>query len=351
MGNNNVYTIEYKTNKMTEIYNINENGYYYKFFDNYNKLIIVLQSNIILFNNEIIYDITHIFDTNKYIFNITENNNNYYFLTNNYIFILNEKFEFSKYQLENPIIKSYFYNDYEIIFFYNNELYYAYFNNNNNNIISLNLVKVDLENNIFDHKIIFQKILSNVDIVSNLCNYNNYILFGINNNNNTELFQYNLINNIFKKNTINIISNKIFMQKNNLFIYYNSRAKTNKFVFINIDTLKIQDYINFNYEPQNGFFNIFMYYNKIYIDEYIFKSNDNLLIYEVNTSEKNIKFNALVIKHILKNQLNIDFGCYRDIKEYILEKMNCKVELNENDEVVKYKITDPNYHIICKLSI
>ena len=76
-----------------------------------------------------------------------------------------------------------------------------------------------------------------------------------------------------------------------------------------------------------------------------------LHIYETSITKKDIELGALALKHIFKEKLNIDYGNHSDLKEFILEKMNCKVSLDEQDKINECIITDDNYKFIREIKL
>ena len=61
--------------------------------------------------------------------------------------------------------------------------------------------------------------------------------------------------------------------------------------------------------------------------------------------------NTLDFFSVLQKKFNIDYGCYQDVKKYILEYVNAKTELDEEDNITSYVITDNNYKFIKEVAL
>lgn len=330
-------------------------------------------------NNELLININSNFNTSDNIIIIGENgiikklriecyyndvlavekyNNEYYMLFKNKIIIIDNEFNIKEYELlhEFKSFTEYYYTKYYHFIFYNNNLFIAYYNEepleNDNSIITLNLLNINLKDNIFVNKEIksIETIFSQLqDIVV----FNNNIIFCIKDYDNLHkikpkkimLFNYNLNTNTLKyKNIKDKLKNVNRIEKlnNKLIIFDNSVKCSDNFIYLyNIENLEFEKHLIINKEIVNGYYDIIFKENILIIRPYISRNIKKDILYILNSndiSEKNIKLGALALKHKFKEILDIDYGYNTDIKEYILEKMNCKVKLNENDNLINYEI-------------
>lgn len=364
---NKVYNLKNLTIK--ELYNFKIPGGLYNTFykhwyiNNNNELLININSNfnnsdniIIIGENGIIKKL-RIECYYKDVLAVEKYNNEYYMLLKDKIIIIDSNFDIKEHKLlhEFKQPETDFCIKYHHFIFYNNNLFIAYYNKtqfeNDNSIISLNLLSINLKDNIF-----INKEISSLETISstleNIVVYNNNnIIFCIKDYDNLYktkptkiiLFNYDLNTNILKykniKDKLNNL-NRIEKLDNKLVIFDNSVR--NNFIYLyNIKSLEFEKHLIINKEIVNGYYDMIFKENTLIIRPYLIENKSKHILYILNSNditERNIKLGALTLKHIFKDILDIEHGFHRDLKEHILEKMNCKVELDENDNLINYKI-------------
>ena len=369
----NIYTFDIINNTFNKIYRINNPPtlyYFYEYFDNNSELFIFLENNILIFNNnqEVPVSIKHNIDYRELV-DIVKYKDKYYILTRSKIYIMTYNItDIQEYSLPTYIKYVSHYNKYVKLLIYNDELYYTNYSDNEINDthtnLELNLLKIDLEKNEFTIKQLFEKkVLNFIDhnfaipgyCLHNINIYEENIVCAITDNtvDKTLLISYDLKNQIIKTKVINYNKITLKLLYNNIFITDNSSYNyKEKFMLYNIKTLDFMDTIKIDIPPENGYFKIINILNKLYIISNKTKSNNfGMLVYERETTEKNIKTAIFILKNFFKKNLNIDYGCYQDVKQYILEYVNAKTELDEEDNVTSCVITDNNYKFIKEVAL
>ena len=366
---NKVYKLNKNLTIITEICNFKIPGslyntfYKYWYINNNSELLININSNsnnnnIIIVNENGIIKNLRIECYYKDVLAVEKYNNEYYMLLKDKIIIIDSEFNIKEHKLlhEFKQLETDFCKKYHHFIFYNNNLFIAYYNEtqleNDNSIITLNLLSINLKDNIFENKEIssLETIFSTLnDIVV----YNNdNIIFCINDYDNLHktnptkimLFNYDLNTNTLKYKNIKDDKlnnlNRIEKLDDKLIIFDHSII--NNFIYLyNIKSLDFEKHLIINKKIVNGYYDILFIENTLIIRPYLIENKENNILYILNSNditEKNIKLGALALKHKFKDILDIDHGINRDLKEYILEKMNCKVDLDENDNLINYKI-------------
>ena len=368
-----IYMFDIINNTFNKIYRINNPPtlyYFYEYFDNNSELFIVLENNILIFNNsqEIPISIKHNIEYRELV-DIMKYKDKYYILTRSKIYIMTyNQTDIQEYSLPTYIKYVSHYNKYVKLFIYNDELYYTNYSDNEINDthtnLELNLLKIDLEKNEFTSKQLFEKkVLNSIDFeyaipgyyLHNINIYEENIICAITDHtvDKTLLIIYDLINQIIKTKVINYNNITLKLLYNNIFITDNSNYNyKEKFMLYNIKTLDFIDTIKLDRLPENGYLNIINILNKLYIILNKTESNNfGMLVYERETTEKNIKTAIFILKNFFKKNLNIDYGCYQDVKKHILEYINAKTELDEEDNVTSCVITDNNYKFIKEVAL
>ena len=371
----NVYILDTLNNKFTKIYEIRGiiPKKYYKYFENQTKLMIVDNNEIIYFDNngEIKFRIKYDNPDNNFteLLDIIEHKNNYYFITNTKITILDNNLNFEDYDIPN-YTEQYSYKCYCKLLIHNDELYITYYimtyEDGENINIKLELLKADYKNNIFIKTLLFDKTFpSYIDYdptytgyqLGGLCIYNEYIISAITDNTTkkTLILSYNLNSKQKIKVYIDYIQIHIKIFENNLLITnYLDYTYQKRFILYDIFTLKFKHFIKIDIKPKNGYFKFYSINNKLYIIPYnigkVLKK-ENIIIYDKEITERDIKLMALAVKHIFKNKLNIDYGYHQDIKKYIINYINVEIDLDEEDRVISYKNMDNNYKFVTEIVI
>lgn len=397
--NHNVYKLNNNLNSYSTVYQINYDSsnfhslskFYYEYFNEYDEMFIIEKEQIVIIgkNNEIIKKkITFCY---KDVLSISKNEDTYHILTKKQIIVLNKELEIKFYDFSWEF--SYF-NQYKIlykIFLNNNKIYVAYYNyellDTGHCNTSLNLLKFDLSSNTFSNKELF-KMDTQYNVLQNICVNKEYIVFCIHEYNSSThsyisninrllLISYNLKTQILIekniKNKVSYISN--ISNFNNYLLIENPMFKEKTFSLFDMKSLDFIKYIHLYNKLENGYLNVFLQEKNFIIlsnsvnneisDE---ERNNNmrtnqqetrnklikpycLHIYESSITKQDIELGALALKHIFKEKLNIDYGNHSDLKEFILEKMNCKVSLDEQDKINECIITDDNYKFIREIKL
>jgi hypothetical protein len=360
---------EYKTCR--RIYTIEGHNfnYFYEYFDNNNEVIIIVDDKLVLINND--EEIKTLpFKYNFYdMRDIVKHKDQYYILMRTQIIILDSDLNYiehnifynlNQYDLYRKLVKLHIYKD---------ELYITYYNanvvNDEETLITISLIKVDLEQKIYNHEEILTNTVSTPYTgfvlegyeLHNICVNNEYITYLITDKatHDNLLINHNLLTK--ETNYNNKEKNHIFTRIKNygykLVCEDTHNLYTKSFVMYDMKTLEFKEYITIDKVPKNGYLNIILnknnlliIINKNYTNPIGHPDNYQTYIYEKILTKKDILLGALALKYSFKEKLGIDYGCHRDIKEFILEKMKCKVELDENDNILKYEITDEEYKFI-----
>ena len=370
-----VYKLYNNYTKSKLIYKIphHDLNYWIHYFNNNTEIVIIFNNSFVLIdNNEEIKTLPFKYNVN-HMRDIIKHKNDFYILMKSKIIILDSDLNFRDYDILYNLEFNNKYKTWSKIIIYNDELFITYYNgikdlqNEYNTIINLILIKIDLSNKVYTYETLFtchvSTFLNNENMfmdgyqIQSICAYNEYIIYFINDSvtHDMLLINYNLLtkklNHRNIKEKCHVLADDIKNYNYMLFLQDSLELYNKSFVIYDMRTLEFVNYIRIDKIPIQGHVNILINNNTLIMTTNRDPKKSTYMIYQMKNNKKTIYLGALWLKYGFKNTINIGYGEQSDIKELILEKMDCNIKLDENDKIIEYKNNNINFIFQRELTI